>query len=205
MDAVEFFQHSAGRWSSKRTTHHLAFKRSEKGESDIVVETLAADDPEIIALCEMHSINPNLSVGGSRVRWLGTMAWDREGDENHEGKTVFAIVPDPDNPRKGRLLRERGYAEIVPVVGRFEMDDEDGLVLITEYETMSSVERFWFASPDLRMRTSAVKRFGGLSTATFCTEARVDSDTDGSNVETETSPATQDEINVKEFYSVLGW
>ena len=205
MDAVEFFQHSAGRWSSKRTTHHLAFKRAEKGESEIVVETLAADDPEIIALCEMHSINPSLSVGGSRVRWLGTMAWDREGDENHEGKTVFAIVPDSDNPRKGRLLRERGYAEIVPVVGRFEMDDEDGLVLTTEYETMSSVERFWFPSPDLRMRTSAVKRFGGLSTATFCTEARLDSYTDESNVETENSPATQDDINVKEFYSVLGW
>ena len=205
MDAIEFFQHSAGRWSSKRTTHHLAFKRAEKGESDIVVETLAADDPEIIALCEMHSIDPSLSVGGSRVRWLGTMAWDREGDENHEGKTVFAIVPDSDNPRKGRLLRERGYAEIVPVVGRFEMDDEDGLVLITEYETMSSVERFWFASPDLRMRTSAVKRFGGLSTATFCTEARVDSDADGSKVETQASPTTPNEINIKEFYSVLGW
>ncbi len=210
MDAVKFFQLSAGRWSSKRTTHHLAFKRAEKGESDIVVETLAADDPEIIALCEMHSIDPNLSVGGSRVRWLGTMAWDREGDENHEGKTVFAIVPDPDNPRKGRLLRERGYAEIVPVVGRFEMDDEDGLVLTTEYETMSSVERFWFASPDLRMRTSAVQRFGGLSTATFCTESRVDTDTEESNtdpskVETETSPLTEAGINVKEFYSILGW
>ncbi|MDJ0772911.1 MAG: phycobiliprotein lyase [Mastigocoleus sp. MO_167.B18] len=210
MDAVKFFQLSAGRWSSKRTTHHLAFKRAEKGESDIVVETLAADDPEIIALCEMHSIDPNLSVGGSRVRWLGTMAWDREGDENHEGKTVFAIVPDPDNPRKGRLLRERGYAEIVPVVGRFEMDDEDGLVLTTEYETMSSVERFWFASPDLRMRTSAVKRFGGLSTATFCTESRVDSDTDVSDTEqsevkNETSSVTEDGVNLKEFYSVLGW
>ena len=205
MDAVEFFQHSAGRWSSKRTTHHLAFKRAEKGESEIVVETLAADDPEIIALCEMHSIDPSLSVGGSRVQWLGTMAWDREGDENHEGKTVFAIVPDSDNPRKGRLLRERGYAEIVPVVGRFEMDDEDGLVLTTEYETMSSIERFWFATPDLRMRTSAVKRFGGLSTATFCTEARVNSDTDASKVDTQTSPATENDINVKEFYSVLGW
>lgn len=205
MDAVEFFQHSAGRWSSKRTTHHLAFKRAEKGESEIVVETLAADDPEIIALCEMHSIDPSLSVGGSRVQWLGTMAWDREGDENHEGKTVFAIVPDSDNPRKGRLLRERGYAEIVPVVGRFEMDDEDGLVLTTEYETMSSIERFWFATPNLRMRTSAVKRFGGLSTATFCTEARVDSDADASKVETENSSPTQDDINVKEFYSVLGW
>ena len=100
MDAMQFFQLSAGRWKSSRTTHHLAFKRSELGELDILVETLDADDPEIIALCQMHEIDPSLSIGGSRVRWLGTMAWDREDEENHEGKTAFAIVPEANNPRK---------------------------------------------------------------------------------------------------------
>ncbi len=194
MDALEFFRQSAGKWKSSRATHHLAFKRSEIGESEILVETLNADDPEIIALCEMHSVDPNLSIGGSRVRWLGTMAWDREGEENHEGKTVFAIVPDADNPRQGRLLRERGYAEIMPVVGRFHMDDEDGLVLTTDYETMSSIERFWFGNPDTRMRTSTVKRFGGFSTASFCIESRVDAE-NASFVRQDT-PA---------FASVLGW
>ncbi len=169
---MQFFQLSAGRWKSARTTHHLAFKRSEFGESEIQVETLTADDPEIINLCQMHDIDPALSIGGSRVRWLGTMAWDREGEENHEGKTIFAIVPDAGNPRAGRLLRERGYAEIVPVVGQFHLDEEDGLVLTTEYETMSSIERFWFNGENLRMRTSTVKRFGGFSTASFCVETR---------------------------------
>ena len=194
MDALEFFRQSAGKWKSSRATHHLAFKRSEIGESEILVETLNADDPEIIALCEMHSVDPSLSIGGSRVRWLGTMAWDREGEENHEGKTVFAIVPDADNPRQGRLLRERGYAEIMPVVGRFHMDDEDGLVLTTDYETMSSIERFWFGNPDTRMRTSTVKRFGGFSTASFCIESRVDAEN--------ASSARQD---TPAFASVLGW
>lgn len=195
MDALEFFRQSAGKWKSSRATHHLAFKRSEIGESEILVETLNADDPEIIALCEMHSVDPSLSIGGSRVRWLGTMAWDREGEENHEGKTVFAIVPDADNPRQGRLLRERGYAEIMPVVGRFHMDDEDGLVLTTDYETMSSIERFWFGNPDTRMRTSTVKRFGGFSTASFCIESRVDAE-NASSARSDT-PA--------QFASVLGW
>lgn len=174
---MQFFQLSAGRWKSARTTHHLAFKRSEFGESEIQVETLTADDPEIINLCQMHDIDPALSIGGSRVRWLGTMAWDREGEENHEGKTVFAIVPDAGNPRAGRLLRERGYAEIVPVVGLFHLDEEDGLVLTTEYETMSSIERFWFNGENLRMRTSTVKRFGGFSTASFCVETRYGDET----------------------------
>ena len=174
MDAMQFFHLSAGQWRSHRTTHHLAFKRAEMGSSEIQVAALASDHPEIIALCEMHGIDPSLSIGGSHVTWNGTMAWDKEGDENHQGQTIFAIVPDADNPRQGRLLRERGYAEIVPVVGQFLMDEADGLVLLTDYETMSSKERFWFAGPNLRMRTSTVKRFGGFSTATFCTETRVD-------------------------------
>jgi hypothetical protein len=174
MNVMEFFQLSAGQWRSERTTHHLAFKRFEKGESNIQVAALAADHPQIIALCEMHQVNPNLAIGGAHVQWAGAMAWDRETEGPHEGETVFALVPDPENPRRGQLLREWGYAEIVPVIGQYEMDEEDGLVLITEYDTMSSRERFWFASADLRVRTSTVKRFGGFSTATFCTEMRLD-------------------------------
>jgi CpeS-like protein len=204
MDAMEFFQLSAGQWKSSRTTHHLAFKRSELGESEIHVETLGADNPEIIELCQFHQIDSKLSVGGSRVRWLGTMAWDREGEENHEGKTIFAIVPDADNPRQGKLLRERGYAEIMPVVGLFHMDEEDGLVLTTEYETMSSIERFWFPSPEIRMRTSTVKRFGGFSTASFCTETRIQGDVEVSAEEI-ISKQGQDIVGAKQFSSVLGW
>jgi CpeS-like protein len=173
MDAIEFFQHSTGRWRSQRTTHHLAFKRAETGESEIQVEALAADHPKVIEICELHQVDPSLAIGGAYVSWQGSMGWDKE-DENHEGSTVFALVPDAVDRRQGVLLRERGYAEIVPVAGHYQMDDEEALVLTTEYETMSSVERFSFAAPNLRMRTSTVKRFGGFSTATFCTEFRIE-------------------------------
>ncbi|MEB3211719.1 MAG: phycobiliprotein lyase, partial [Leptolyngbyaceae bacterium] len=157
---MEFFQRSAGRWRSQRTTHHLPFRRSETGDSDIFVESLPADHPKVVEICEMHDIDASLAVGGAYVKWEGSMAWDREG-ENHAGNTVFALVPDADNPNAGRLIRERGYAEITPVVGRYETGDDDSLTLITEYETMSSIERFWFVTPDLRFRSSTVKRFGG--------------------------------------------
>jgi len=205
MDAIKFFGQSAGRWHSSRTTHHLAFKRSEIGESNIEVQSLEADSAQIIELCQMHEIDPSMAVGGSRVSWLGTMAWDKDNDENHEGNTVFAIVPDEDNPTRGRLLRERGYAEIVPVVGRFHMDDEGGLVLTTEYETMSSIERFWFASPNMRMRTSTVKRFGGFNSASFCIETRVEETGDNSTTQEINSSSTQEVIQARQFYSVLGW
>lgn len=169
---MEFFRRSAGKWRSQRTTHHLAFRRAEVGSSDIFVETLAAGHPKIVEICQLHQVDPSLAVGGAFVSWDGSMAWDKE-EENHQGTTVFALVPDRDDPRQGSLLRERGYAEIVPVAGRYYLDDDNALVLVTEYETMSTQERFWFASPDLRLRTSTVQRFGGFNTATFCAEMRV--------------------------------
>lgn len=173
MDVLEFFQQSSGKWRSQRTTHHLAFRRSEAGESEIYVEAYASDHPKVIEICELHEVDPARAVGGAYVTWHSSMAWDQD-DGNHQGETVFALIPDADQPHQGTLLRERGYAEIVPVAGRYHIDEEGALVLTTEYETMSSVERFWFASPSLRMRTSTVKRFGGFSTATFCTEFRID-------------------------------
>lgn len=196
MDAMEFFQRSAGQWRSQRTTHHLAFRRSEIGNSEIFVESLAADHPKVIEICQLHEVDPNLAIGGAFVSWDGSMAWDKN-DENHQGNTVFALVPDGDNGREGMLLRERGYAEIVPIAGRYHMDDEDGLVLITEYETMSTIERFWFVTPNLRLRTSTVQRFGGFNTATFCAEMRVEDSSDN----------TQDSDSQESvpMYSVSGW
>ena len=192
-DAKDFFEQSAGHWQSQRTTHHLPFRRAESGSSDINVEFLNGDDEKIAAICQMHDVDPATAIGGAFVSWDGSMAWDKE-NEDHKGTTVFALIPESDNPRKGKLLRERGYAEIVPVAGEYEMDEEDGLVLITEYETMSIIERFWFINPDLRLRSSTVKRFGGFNTATFCAESRVK----------DTPESTSQDQSTKAF-AISGW
>lgn len=200
MDAMEFFQKSSGKWRSQRSTHHLAFRRAEIGTSEIYVEALTADNPKVIEICELHEFDPALAVGGAFVRWESSMDWDQEG-ENHEGTTVFALIPDADNPKKGILLRERGYAEIVPIAGQYHIDEEDALVLVTDYETMTTIERFWFANPNLRLRTSTVQRFGGFNTATFCTEMRSE----------ETLETTSEQVlaannpNPLTFDAISGW
>ncbi|MEC4805639.1 MAG: phycobiliprotein lyase [Jaaginema sp. PMC 1079.18] len=195
MDAMEFFERSAGTWRSQRTTHHLPFRRAENGGSYIEVKPLTKDDPKVIEICQMHDVDPSLAVGGAFVSWEGAMAWDKEGEE-HKGTTVFSLIPNPDNPKKGKLLRERGYAEIVPIAGEYEIDENEALVLVTEYDTMSTVERFWFASPKMRVRTSTVKRFGGFNTATFCVEERLD------EAEAETGTETAE---ASEVYAISGW
>ncbi|MFM5982100.1 MAG: phycobiliprotein lyase [Sphaerospermopsis kisseleviana] len=170
MNIEEFFELSAGKWFSHRTSHHLAFKQSEDGKSDIVIEMLSADHPEVIKLCEQYEVHPSTASCGARVTWKGTMEWD---EEKHEGSTVLVTVPDADKPGEGKLLREMGYAEKAPVAGTYKMGEDGALTLITEYETIWSEERLWFAGPNLRMRVSVLKRFGGFSMASFTSEIRM--------------------------------
>jgi hypothetical protein len=172
-DALSFFRLSCGRWRSQRSSHHLLHRRAEAGGSFIEVVELSLDDPRLKAIAALHGRDPAGLVGGCRVAWSGSMAWDKAG-EAHEGESLFGLIPSDERGRSGLLLRDRGYAETAPVAGRFAMDERDGLVLSTEYETMSSLERFSFAGPDVRLRTSTVE---GLSnTASFCVETRIHDD-----------------------------
>ena len=179
------------------------------GESEIYIEVLAISDPKVLEICQLHDVDSSLAIGGAFVSWHGSMGWDRD-EENHAGSTVFVLVPDDDQPHQGRLLRERGYAEIVPVIGQYHIDDENGLVLTTEYESVSSTERFWFANPSLRLRTSTVKRFGGFSTATFCTEFRIDPPADvdspvDSALKTDSADQSQSVSEPAKTFSFFGW
>lgn len=99
MDVMEFFEQSSGKWLSHRTTHHLAFKKAESGQFEIHVEALSASDPRITELCQLHSIDSSLAVGGAYVSWNGSMAWDKE-NESHDASTVFALIPNVDDPRR---------------------------------------------------------------------------------------------------------
>ncbi len=169
-DALGFFRLSCGRWRSQRSSHHLLHRRAEAGGSFIEVVELGRDDERLRAIAALHQQDPAAVVGGCRVSWSGSMAWDKAG-EAHEGQSVFALIPTDERGRSGLLLRDRGYAETAPVAGHFAMDDRDELLLSTDYETMSSLERFSFAGPDVRLRTSTVQ---GLSnTASFCVETRL--------------------------------
>jgi len=169
-DALSFFQRSCGRWRSQRSVHHLLHRRAEAGGSLIVVKDLDAHDPRLRAMAVEQGHDPDRLVGGSQVRWSASMAWDQEGAA-HDGESVIGLIPDGANGRSGLLLRDLGYAEKAPAASRFSMDEQDGLMLTTEYETMAVWERFSFAGPDVRIRSSTVE---GLSNnASFCLEHRL--------------------------------
>lgn len=204
-DAISFFRLSCGRWRSQRSSHHLLHRRAEAGGSFIEVVELEAADPRLEAIAVLHGQDPAGLVGGCRVRWSGSMAWDKAG-EAHEGESVFGLIPTDERGRSGLLLRDRGYAETAPVAGHFAMDDRDGLLLTTSYETMNSLERFSFAGPDVRLRTSTVE---GLSnTASFCVETRIADEAasaTGASADATGTPAGAPASPETACLSALGW
>jgi hypothetical protein len=170
-NALSFFQLSCGRWRSQRSVHHLLHRRAEAGGSLIVVEELEAIDSRLVELAQLHGQDPAGLVGGCWVRWSASMAWDKAG-EDHTGESVIGLIPTDECGREGILLRDLGYAEKAPASSRFCMDEHDGLLLSTDYETMSVWERFAFQGPNVRVRSSTVE---GLSNnASFCIETRCD-------------------------------
>lgn len=193
-DAMQFFRHREGTWDSWRVTHHLAFRRAESGESKISMKCLEKTDERVVSLCNDWKVDPMKAQGGCYVTWMATLAWDKEG-ENHEGSTVFALVPDEDDIRKGRILRDRGYAEIVPIAGTYALDEHGNLKLNTPYEGGEVVETFSFDGTDIVNRVSTVCRFGGFSTATFATETRIR--------EGEEEESTGEDYSVEEIEEML--
>ena len=170
-NALSFFQLSCGRWRSQRSVHHLLHRRAEAGGSLIVVKELEAIDSRLVELAQLHGQDPAGLVGGCWVRWSASLAWDKAG-EDHTGESVIGLIPTDECGREGILLRDLGYAEKAPASSRFCMDEHDGLLLSTDYETMSVWERFAFQGPNVRVRSSTVE---GLSNnASFCIETRCD-------------------------------
>jgi len=197
-NALSFFQLSCGRWRSQRSVHHLLHRRAEAGGSLIVVEELAASDQRLVELASLHGQDPAGLVGGCWVRWSASMAWDKAG-EDHTGESVIGLIPSDAQGREGILLRDLGYAEKAPASSRFQMDERDGLLLSTEYEMMSVWERFSFAGPNVRVRSSTVE---GLSNnASFCIETRCEDSSDARPA----AAAGPTNADTAPALSLLGW
>lgn len=172
MDITKFVEFSLGRWRSQRSAHHLAFRHFEEVTSTIDIEEIEPDNPQVIALCKSHNIDPIKAISPFKMSWEGESDWDEE--ETMSGSTILVPIPDSGNLNKGKLLREQGYAETIPAVGEYCFSDDETFVLRTEYDRAAAEEKIWFATPNLRFRVSLIKTSDskGVVTASFSSEIR---------------------------------
>lgn len=172
MDITEFVERSVGRWRSQRSAHHLAFAHFEEVISNIEIELLDAKNQAVIELCQTYDIDPQLIASPFRMSWEGESDWDEE--ETTAGKTILVPIPDPENGKTGKLLRDQGYAETIAAVGQYHFNEDGTFVLLTSYDHAAAEEKIWFVTPNLRFRVSMIKtsKGTGVTTASFASEIR---------------------------------
>jgi CpeS-like protein len=175
MNVREFFELSAGKWFSQKTSQHLTLKQSEQGKSDLVIEILPPEHPQTIDLCQRAGIDPSTIWGGVKYSWKGTLSWDNQPQSptNRQGETIAISVPDATAVNTGKLFHATSGDASSPRVARYTLGDDEALTLITEDEHISSEERVWFESNNVRLRTTIVTQPSGESIASFYSEIRM--------------------------------
>jgi len=165
MDIVKFFENTAGKWFSQRTTHYLTTSKSQAGHSNLQIELLASGDPAIADLCQQLTQPAAAVLCGLRIHQDSRL----EGDtQTHTGSTVLVAIGD-DTTRGQLLSQTQGQA---PTQGIYHLVDEV-LTVITEDGSMRAEEQFWFANPHLRMRTSVLITADQVQMTSFCSEIRM--------------------------------
>ncbi len=171
---MDFFHKSAGIWLTQRSVHHFDMVADESGESKLYVEVVPKHDPRIQTVCESQGIDPAIVAGGASFMW-------QEHKENQvpdpDKAAVLVDVPDHTG-RSGKLIRNQGYVEKIPVLSRYWFGQDGILTIDTEYDSNQGQERCWFITDDFRVRVSTIRMMSGVYLMTYCSERRCVSEAD---------------------------
>ncbi|MBP5976619.1 phycobiliprotein lyase [Brasilonema sp. CT11] len=169
MTMMDFFRKSQGTWFTQRTVHHFDLAADQSGESNLIIQVVEPEDPRVKTICENQGIDPARAMGGGSFMW-------QENQDNREPNpdqaAVLVDVPDDESLLSGKLIRDRGYVEKMPVMSRYWFGKDGILTMDTEYDINQGQERCWFITDDFRVRVSTVRTMNGVYMMTYCSERR---------------------------------
>lgn len=169
MTMMNFFRKSEGIWLTQRNVHHFDAVADESGESNLIVTVIEADDPKVQQVCSLQNIEPNKAKGGATFNW---QANTKDSEPNPDYAAILIDIPDDETGLTGKIIRDKGYVEGIPVVSRYWFGQDGILTINTDYENNQGQERCWFVTNDFRVRVSTVKMMNGVNLMTYCSERR---------------------------------
>ena len=174
MNVREFFELSAGKWFSQKTSQHLTLKQSEHGKSDLVIEILPTDNPQVLQLCQQVGADPSSIWGGVKYTWKGTISWDTQPQSTTpQGESIAIAIPDAPAATTGKFYHHTSGNTRPPQVAQYTLGDDNALTFVTQDGNIRSDERVWFESDNVRLRTTIVTQASGDSLASFYSEIRM--------------------------------
>jgi CpeS-like protein len=170
MTMMDFFRKSEGVWFTQRTVHNFdTAAADESGESNVIIDVLSMDDPRVLEVCQQQNVDPALVSGGCSFMWQDNLD---DATPNQNYAAILIDVPNPNNPKMGKFLRNRGYVEGIPVIGVYNFASDGVLTIETEYETNQGQERCWFINDHFRVRVMTVQMSNGVKQMAYCSERR---------------------------------
>lgn len=167
MDIVEFFQQSAGRWSSIKSNHHVDSTQQQSGRSTLEMELLDAADAAVTELCNQQGHDPSHVACAAKVKWEGTMEGTTKQDIG--ASTLVAIG----SPEKGQILRTLGNFGTPAPTGTYSFGDNGEFIMVVEDKHVVTTDRVWYESENVRMRHTKIQYADGKSVVAFCSEVRL--------------------------------
>ena len=169
MTMMNFFRKSEGIWLTQRNVHHFDVVNDESGESNLIVKVIESDDPRVQNVCSLRNIEPDKAKGGASFNW---QANTKDSEPNPDYEAILIDLPDDETGLTGKIIRDKGYVEGIPVVSRYWFGQDGILTINTDYENNQGQERCWFITNDFRVRVSTVKMMNGVNLMTYCSERR---------------------------------
>jgi hypothetical protein len=166
MDIKEFLQLSSGKWFSLRTIYLLDAEQNDNSKADLDLQLIDSQTSEIINLCQEHNFNPDRATG-LKISWDNSVDW---GKTKQVGSVILLVIPDADNARIGTLIQSSLGKKAN--LGRYEISLDDVLTLTLQDGEIVSQERQWFASENLRLRSTLVEGSDRVQQTSFYSEIR---------------------------------
>jgi hypothetical protein len=175
MDIQSFFQLCGGKWISQRTTHDLGARNNQSARSDLLTEVLDSQQTDVLALCQQLGQDAAQALCGLTIQWSEVAELYQSRFKTRKEGSVL-LVPLLENPSatSGKLLRQLGDTT---ALGTFSLGSDEAVTTQFITDDLLSEERLWFASPNLRLRSSTVIHNGQVCLTTFCSEIRMNPST----------------------------
>lgn len=151
---AQFLRQSAGHWQSQRRYYTLNSNNDPilEATSTIEVVFLTGDRPELIALQQLHRLNPVTPFDcGAKIIWTST--YTNVERKPLEGSTIFGI-------RNNLMYRDRGFSTSQPIVAKFELPQQNVMRLYTAYDGSSFEEEIKLIGKKHRTRQTIITKYG---------------------------------------------
>ena len=169
MEVLAFLESCTGKWFSQRTRYDFDQNNAENQKSELNMEKINPGDAELQSLCQAYQIKSTQTLGGIKTSWETIGDW---GATKQKGSTLWLFSPDDEVGLTGKLFRSVAKPGSLMLSGRYLLAADESLTLILESDTVYTEERLWFASANLRLRTSLIQQRDRFSYSAFYSEIR---------------------------------